>query len=352
MNDLQFNLEDSPPMSIQSPSIIDVSSDSGEEFIVQQSNPPDIEERFRIGGPRSDMMTAFVGATPATLFTSEPGSPVVTEIIDTAGTQIERQMMDIIEEHHFSRESSLTSFIDTELEDSPMSPWDTTEPMGIPVNSYGRPSAVILPSPRYANQVPTAINRPVPTYPANFTANNLDSQAQQLVDRGHQQTHRALNDVNTNRGNPSSAFTSFSNSLAMYNNAPLMIQIPPHEGSLHIPQLNGGLNPVLANHFPFHVGHSMNLLLLPLQERQMYRLVPTVMPNVAGFCDWCGKCYDLIALETLGEYLVATAYDGETVRDRDVRSRAFIDGFEAALFSFKGAGLSQPHGCSGPVVQE
>ena len=96
MNDLQFNLEDSPPMSIQSPSIIDVSSDSGEEFIVQQSNPPDIEERFRIGGPRSDMMTAFVGATPATLFTSEPGSPVVTEIIDTAGTQIERQMMDIM----------------------------------------------------------------------------------------------------------------------------------------------------------------------------------------------------------------------------------------------------------------
>ena len=80
--------------------------------------------------------------------------------------------------------------------------------------------------------------------------------------------------------------------------------------------------------------------------------VPTVMSNITGLCDWCGKCYDLIALETLGECLVATAYDGETVRDRNVRSRAFINGFEAALFSFKGAGLSQPHGCSGPVVQE
>ena len=75
------------------------------------------------------------------------------------------------------------------------------------------------------------------------------------------------------------------------------------------------------------------------------------MPNVAGFCDWCGKCYDLIALETLGEYLVATSYDGETARDRGVRSSAIIEGFKAALFSFKGAGLSQPHGCSDPVVQ-
>ena len=344
MDNLQFNLEDSPLLSIQSPSIIDVSSDSGEEFIVQPSSLPIIEERFRVGGPRSDMMTAFVGATSATLFASEPEDPVVTEKIDTAGTQIERQMMDIIEEHHFSRESSLTSFIDTELEDSPMSPWDTAEPMRIPVNSYGRPTAAFLPTPRNANQMTTAINRPAPIYPANFAANNLDTQAQQ--------THRITNNVNINRVNPNSAFTTIPYNLPMYNNAPLMIQIPPHEGNLHIPQVNGGFTPVLANHFPFHVGHSTNLLLLPLQERQLYRLLPTVMPNVAGFCDWCGKCYDLIALETLGEYLVATAYDGETVRDRGVRSRAFIDGFEAALFSFKGAGLSQPHGCSGPVVQE
>ena len=136
MNNLQFTLEDSPLMSIESPSIIDVSSDSGEEFVVQPSSLPDIEERFRVGGPKSEMMTASVGADSATLFTSQHKDPVVTEIIDTAGTQIERQMMDVIEEHHFSRESSSTFFVDTELEDSPMSTWDTTEPMGFPVNSY------------------------------------------------------------------------------------------------------------------------------------------------------------------------------------------------------------------------
>ena len=51
----------------------------------------------------------------------------------------------------------------------------------------------------------------------------------------------------------------------------------------------------------------------------------------AAHCDWCGKSFDQVALETLGDYLMATAYDRETVRDRGVRSRAFIDGFEAAL---------------------
>ena len=75
------------------------------------------------------------------------------------------------------------------------------------------------------------------------------------------------------------------------------------------------------------------------------------MPNVAGHCDQCGKTYDQVALETLGNYLTATA-EGETVRDRGVRSRAFIDGFEAALFIFKRAGLSQPVSCAGSEVQQ
>ena len=136
------------------------------------------------------MMTAFVGAAPATLFTSEPEDPTVTEIIDTAGTLIKRQMMDIIIEHHFSRESSSTSFVDTELEDSPMSPWEAAGPMVVPANSYGRPTANILPTPRNDNQRSAAIDRPIPTYPTNFAANNPNFQIQQPVDQGHLQTCR------------------------------------------------------------------------------------------------------------------------------------------------------------------
>ena len=45
-----------------------------------------------------------------------------------------------------------------------------------------------------------------------------------------------------------------------------MIQIPPD-----IPQQTS------VNNFPFHVGHSFNLLLIPTHETQMHRLIPTVM---------------------------------------------------------------------------
>ena len=65
------------------------------------------------------------------------------------------------------------------------------------------------------------------------------------------------------------------------------------------------------------------------------------------FLDFVTGAFDQLALETLGDYLGATAYNEETVRDRGVRSRAFIDGFEAALFIFKNAGLSRPQRCDG-----
>ena len=42
------------------------------------------------------------------------------------------------------------------------------------------------------------------------------------------------------------------------------------------------------------------------------------MPNVAGFCDWCGKCYDQIALEILALYLLAIAYKTEKMLDKRI----------------------------------
>ena len=38
--------------------------------------------------------------------------------------------------------------------------------------------------------------------------------------------------------------------------------------------------------------HSTSSLLLPARERGTYRLSPTVMLNIAGFCDWCRRTYD------------------------------------------------------------
>ena len=159
MNSLQFTLEDSPLMSIESPGIIDVSSDSGEEFLVQPGDLPVLQERFRVGGPRTDAMTAFMGAASATLFPPQSVEDSLHETIDTAGTNIERQLMEVIDEHNFGRELSSTSFIDTEFEDSPMSPPESERPTRVQMNSYGRPrrlSYQLLE--RTINNLPTLID--------------------------------------------------------------------------------------------------------------------------------------------------------------------------------------------------
>ena len=70
-----------------------------------------------------------------------------------------------------------------------------------------------------------------------------------------------------------------------------------------IQRITAPTHPAVQIGFPFHVTHSPNLLLIPVNER----LFPTVMPNVAGYCERCNKSYDQVALETLGEYLAPTA---------------------------------------------
>ena len=91
----------------------------------------------------------------------------------------------------------------------------------------------------------------------------------------------------------------------------------------------------------------------PRQQRSPLRrqLNPPVMRHVQGNCHWCGRTYDEVALDALAAYEAATEYPGETVRGRNTRSRAYLDGFEAALICFKNAGLSQPRACVGSAVQ-
>ena len=67
---------------------------------------------------------------------------------------------------------------------------------------------------------------------------------------------------------------------------------------------------------------------------------PPVMSEVAEYCSSCMETYDHIAVETLTSYIAWSEYPEETFRDRNVRSRVFVDGFGAALNCFKKAGLS------------
>ena len=123
------------------------------------------------------------------------------------------------------------------------------------------------------------------------------------------------------------------NDLTVGNMAPLIIQLLPRGGPDRFQGPTFPFHPEVQWGFSFHVVHSQHVLLSPIIVRRNFRLFP-IVPNVARYCAQCGKMEYQVALETLGDYLSATAYDGETVRDREVCSRAFLDGFEAALFIF------------------
>ena len=161
--DEMFDNFDSPP------SIIDISSESGEEFVVEPGDFQALDERFRVGGPSADAMSAFVGAAAATLFPSSAVPYRNEETIDTAGSQIERQLMELVEEHQSNDSASPPSFIDTEFEESPESPDEQETSGNMSVNSYGRPTAAVLPTPRGRGRGRGSVTRPVPTYPPGYS---------------------------------------------------------------------------------------------------------------------------------------------------------------------------------------
>ena len=102
---------------------------------------------------------------------------------------------------------------------------------------------------------------------------------------------------------------------------------------------NQGFGPVNNN------VHSMPANNAFTHNGPILQMNPPAMPEVAGYCSSCMKTYDQIAVETLTSYIAWSEYPEETIRDRNVRSRAFVDGFEAALICFKNAGLSPGYPC-------
>ena len=134
-----------------------------------------------------------------------------------------------MEEDQHIYESPSTSFINTELEDSPMSPWEPQVREEGSTNSYGRPTAAILPTPRDNPQRSVPVNRPAATYPPNFEANA--SHFQMLQTNIFNNHHQTVYPSNYNQ-QEMTAPTSVDN-MVVYNNAPLMIQIPPYSGRMN-----------------------------------------------------------------------------------------------------------------------
>ena len=66
-------------------------------------------------------------------------------------------------------------------------------------------------------------------------------------------------------------------------------------------------------------------------------------------CLICGKSYDQVIEETVAEYLNQPAQRGETVRERQIKRNAFIDGIESGVFTSIPPGVSQAAACDGLV---
>ena len=66
-------------------------------------------------------------------------------------------------------------------------------------------------------------------------------------------------------------------------------------------------------------------------------------------CLVCAKSYDQVIEETAADYLNQTAQSGETVRERQIKRNAFIDGIQSGVFTFIPPGVSQAAACDGLV---
>ena len=256
--------------------------------------------------------------------------------------------MELLGEPQNNTMDSPNSFSDSEFEERNLFPWTengisnmrvNNQDQKEAVNNYGRPVARVPPTTRANHSDEGILPRPVPTYPPNYRPEETNFLAFQP---DIPMEHEAQNGI-------ASQQQVTQNTAQGLSLSPMLYPIPSGEESRGLQQFQ--MQSLTQVGLPFNMTHSSNLLLIPAQQRQSIRLLPTVMPNVARHCDICGKCYDQIALETLGENLVATEYEGETVKERAIRSRAFIHGFEAALFLFKNAGLSHPSRCDGSVAQ-
>ena len=64
-------------------------------------------------------------------------------------------------------------------------------------------------------------------------------------------------------------------------------------------------------------------------------------------CLRCGKSYDQVIEETVADYLNKTEQPGETVRERQIKTNAFIDGFHSGFFNFLRPRVSQDATCDG-----
>ena len=123
MNKLQFDIDEDSLYSPISPDVVDISSGSEGDFSSAPGDIAQLDERFRIDTAGSNLMSAFMGAATATLYPDTGISSGHESAIITSGTQLEKELMDLIGTSQNEPTDSPSSFIDSEFEEGNLFPW-------------------------------------------------------------------------------------------------------------------------------------------------------------------------------------------------------------------------------------
>ena len=208
-----------------------------------------------------------MGAAAATLYPDTETSPGQDSATITSGTQLERELMDLIGVPQNGLTDSPNSLIDSEFEEGNLFPWTMGNGPERTTKNYGRPTARIPPIPRTSSGDKGILPCPTPVYPPNYRQKLTGFQQQQTSEPMEQEIQ---NDMVPQQRTAQVNFTRFNLSPMLF---PLNIGGKDH-GTQHMAQL---MQPAVQLGFPFNMTHSTNSQLIPAQERLGIRLIPTVM---------------------------------------------------------------------------
>ena len=110
------------------------------------------------------------------------------------------------------------------------------------------------------------------------------------------------------------------------------VQPIPDTPASPTPENSGPSDDFYSDNIPLN--NPPNIIAIADELRNL-TLHPHPQPNewVTG-CLVCGKSYDQVIEETVADYLDQTTQPGETVRERQIKRNAFIDGVQSGVFTF------------------
>ena len=154
--------------------LVNISSRSEEGFVVKSLTLPEMEDRFRVvSSSVTSMPVAFMGSTEASLFVTNSVETRPSGCIDTRGTPIESELMDLLSD---IPDISPVIFIDSSEEK--MNPFPEANFANVQRNAYGCPTQRVstFPRPQIRNlerqpEVTRITNPPaIPSQMSAFTA--------------------------------------------------------------------------------------------------------------------------------------------------------------------------------------